>query len=104
MVDGLLDITVYDVLELHDLFDHARAMLAPIVNWQGVLSIAMVVRARDISRGGSPAVEVEVHVRTSTQPISIRCVRPDAKSAIELASIVLRLRLSSSDRQNDAAE
>lgn len=104
MVDGNIDITVFDVLELHELFDHARVLLRPIARMRGVRAISMLIRARDTARGGAPAVEIEVQVRTAAQPISIRCVRPTAHAALELAAIVLRLRLSSSDKQSDAAE
>lgn len=104
LVDGALDITVYDVLELHELFDHARSLLRPIIESRRIDAIQMVVRARDTSRGGSAAVEVEMQVRTAGHPISIRCVRSDAMAAIELAAIVLRLRLSSSDRPEAAAQ
>jgi hypothetical protein len=104
LVDGPLEITVYDVLQLHDLFEQARVLLHPITELRGVRGLSIVVRGRDPRHGGSPAVEVEVTARTDSRPISIRCVRADARAALELASIVLRLRLTSSDRPEAAAE
>jgi hypothetical protein len=104
LVDGPLDITVYDVLQLHELFEHARLLLRPIAELVGVRGLTIVIRGRDPRHGGSPATEVEVTARTESRPISIRCVRQDARAALELASIVLRLRLTSSDRPEAAAE
>jgi hypothetical protein len=104
LVDGPLEITVYDLPRLHDLFDQARLLLRPITELRGVRGLSIVIRSRDTRQGGSPAVEVEATARTDSRPISIRCVRPDARAALELASIVLRLRLTSSDRPEAAAE
>lgn len=104
IIDGSIEIAAYDVVELHEVFEHARELLRPIAATPGVRGIELVIRARDGSRGGSPATEIEARVRTNRHPISIRCVRPDAKAALELAAIVLRLRLTSSDKQSEAAQ
>jgi hypothetical protein len=104
LVDGPLEITVYDVLSLHELFDKARILLRPIAELRGVRGLFVVIRGRDTARGGAAAVEVEVVASTDARPIAIRCVRPHAEAALELASIVLRLRLTSSDRPEVAAE
>jgi hypothetical protein len=98
LVDGALEIEVYDVLRLHEVFEDARGRFGDLAALPGVLGLSVVVRARDAVRGGSRAVEVEVVARTATHPISIRCVRQSAGAAIELAAIVLKLRLTSSDR------
>lgn len=96
LVDGALDVSAYGVLRLHELFDHARLLFAPIVESHVVRGISVHVRSRDTSRGGSPAAEVEVEARTSGAPIWIRCVRPTVRAALELAAIVLRMRLAGS--------
>ena len=92
--DGSLDVSVYGVLSLHELFDHVRTLFAPIAADPAIRKISVSIRARDISRGGSPATDVEVEARVGPRPIWIRCVRPSAKAAVELAAVVLRMRLA----------
>jgi hypothetical protein len=87
---------------LHEVFERAKARFAPFGKIPGVIGLTIVVRARDIARGGSQAVEIEVVARTVDHPISIRCVRQSAEAAIELAAIVLKLRLTSSDKPDSA--
>lgn len=98
LVDGTLEIVVFDVLRLHEVFEETRKRFGDLASLPGVTGLSVVVRARDGQRGGSRAVEVEVMARTARHPISIRCVRHSSSAALELASIVLRLRLASSDR------
>jgi hypothetical protein len=102
LVDGPLEITVFDVLQLHEVFERVKVRLGPFAEMPGVIGLTIVVRARDIARGGSQAVEIEVVARTVDHPISIRCVRQSAQAAIELAAIVLKLRLTSSDKPDSA--